>query len=142
MTREMLKLVGEANFKRSTLNAIEAFKKGKEKLTEKWPSITAENIRSFLMGDYSIAIPEEMKEEIENLNDIRKDAIKTEMHYAKASARLDGIQLPEQYISGEALDVFFAPETYRYYGFRVFQFFSWYEPWEETQLLAGKLFSI
>lgn len=132
--------VGTCNFNFSTLHRIERFRKDKDALLRDHPDITLAQVRQYLMGEGEL--PEEVCQKIDAMQEYRKAGIEREMHYARAQARYDGLAVPEKYVNGEMLDVYFSPETYRYYDFWVYSFFSWYEPWEEAALLTGPLFSI
>lgn len=132
--------VGTCNFAHSTLGYIREFRQGKDALLRDHPDITLAQVRQYLMGEGEL--PEEVRQKVDAMQEVRKDAIAREMSYAKAQARYDGLAIPEKYLTGEMLDVYFSPETYRYYDFWVYSFFSWYEPWEEGMLMMGPLFSI
>lgn len=139
---EMIMRPKKACFPFSTLRAIEKFRQGKDELEKEFPDLSWDKVRNFLENDITDGIPAVALEKVQHLNSIRKDAIQYRMAYAQDKARLDGIQIPEKYMTGDALDVFFSPEVYRYYDFWVYSFFSWFQPWEEAQLMAGPLFSI
>ncbi|MBQ2675095.1 MAG: hypothetical protein IJG07_10530 [Prevotella sp.] len=117
--------VGTCNFHMSTLSKIERFREGREELKRKYPDLTMAQVRAYLRGE----------------GDLPDDNCR-HMFYAREQAKKYKLKIPERYLTGESLDVFFAPECYRFYDFRIFSYFSWYEPWEETVLLTGPLFSI
>lgn len=132
--------VGTCRFAHSTLRTIEKFRKDKDDLLKDHPDITLAQVRQYLMGKGEL--PEKVRQKVDEMQEYRKAQIQYEMSYAKAQARYDGLEIPEKYVNGEVLDVYFAPETYRYYDFWLYSFFSWYEPWEEAVLLTGPLFSM
>lgn len=131
------------DFSVETLKAIKAFNDGIEGLKKDFPDIFLKEIRDFLKTGESDLLPEEVKRRAKELNDIRKESIEFQLSFVKDQAYDEGKEIPEEYVTGEALDVFFSPETYnKYFDFWVFRYFSWFEPWEEAQLLTESFFSI
>lgn len=130
------------NFAPSTIKAVKLFNTGLEQFKKKNPDISLFKAREYLNG--RLTLPKDTEDEIDNLNGIRKEAIQYQMSYADAQAKSEGITIPEKYITGQALDVYFAESTYRFYDFFVFKYFSWYEPWEEAYFTSeeAELFAI
>lgn len=128
------------DFGPGTLEGIEDFDRMRDEIHVSFPEVSLKQVREYLTGIGDL--PDSMKPVVEEMNQLRKDCIEYQMSWAKDFAEADGIEIPQEYLTGDALDVFFAPETYRFFDFTVYYHFSWYEPWEMIELLSGPLFSM
>lgn len=120
-----------ARFAPSTVKAIKSFEDGLYVFKKEYPEFPLDLIRKYLEG--KVKLPDDVEKQVNFLQEIRKNAIRYQMEYAKAEAESEGIKIPEKYLTGDALDVYFTENTYRFYDFYVYRFFSWYEPWEEAK---------
>ena len=129
-------------FAPSTIKAIKSFEDGLYVFKKEYPEFPLDLVRMYLEG--KAGLPDDVKKQVDFLQEIRKEAIRYQMEFAKAEAEAEGIQIPEKYLTGDALDVYFTENTYRYYDFYVYKYFSWYEPWEEAKFTGeeAELFGV
>lgn len=87
-------------------------KKFNEKLEELQKTISPATIRAYLLTESEqdvekvaekLNLSEKQIAQIEELDEIRKSGIRAEMQYALAQAQLNGVELPEDIISGRAV---------------------------------------
>ncbi|MBE5778803.1 MAG: hypothetical protein E7331_05665 [Clostridiales bacterium] len=116
-----------------TLKAALAFRRETEALGP-----ACEVVKDYVLRGRDIA--PELKAKAEELLALRSEAIRDEMYYLEARAKEAGIQLPEDFLDGTALDPIVEPELYRIGpNFQVFELFSWYDPLETARFCPRKI---
>lgn len=97
------------SYARSTYAKAKEFQK---KLKELQKTISPAIIRAYLLTKYEqnvdkvaekLHLREEQIAQIEELEALRRSGIQAEMRYARAQAKKNGILLPEQILSGQAV---------------------------------------
>ena len=97
------------SYARSTYAKAKEFQ---EKLKELQKTINPATIRAYLLTKYEqnvdkvaekLHLREEQIAQIEELEALRRSGIQAEMRYARAQAKKNGISLPEQILSGQAV---------------------------------------
>lgn len=97
------------SYARSTYAKAKEFQ---EKLKELQKTISPAIIRAYLLTKYEqnvdkvaekLHLREEQIAQIEELEALRRSGIQAEMRYARAQAKKNGILLPEQILSGQAV---------------------------------------
>ena len=97
------------SYARSTYAKAKEFQ---EKLKELQKTISPAVIRAYLLTKYEqnvdkvaekLHLREEQIAQIEELEALRRSGIQAEMRYARAQAKKNGILLPEQILSGQAV---------------------------------------
>lgn len=125
------------NFNRSTLQAAKDFEDRKKQIMQEH-DITQKDIREYLNGEKMIDDPE-LKRKIDELEAIREEAISNEMKCVVAKAHRTGIEIPEKYINGKALDPFLEPDLVSFSNyFSVYELFSYYDELEQANLVDNE----
>lgn len=120
----------EIDFEISTLRTIKEFQSGLKSLITKYPNFDFKSAIRFLeTGEKSNTIPEEAYDEILRLNELRKNAIQTEMSVAKARAKLNGEEIDPKYLDGSDFTYCFESEVYdKYSKFAIYNFLQFGPP--------------
>ena len=124
-----------------TLGRIKKFQEGIDELQKRGVSLAT--AREYLLSRESDVLSQEDKDLIDELERVRKKSIHFVMEMARREAADDGIEIPSRYLTGDTLEVVFAPETYRYEEFDIFSWFSWYTLTEKADIaMNSKLFRL
>lgn len=120
----------EIDFEISTLRTIKEFQSGLKSLIAKYPNFDFKSAINFLeTGEKSVTIPEEAYDELLRLNELRKNAIQTEMRVAKARAKLNGEEIDPKYLDGSDFTYCFESEVYdKYSKFAIYNFLQFGPP--------------
>ena len=120
----------EIDFEISTLRTIKEFQSGLKSLITKYPNFDFKSAINFLeTGEKSVTIPEEAYDELLRLNELRKNAIQTEMSVAKARAKLNGEEIDPKYLDGSDFTYCFESEVYdKYSKFAIYNFLQFGPP--------------
>lgn len=120
----------EIDFEISTLRTIKEFQSGLKSLITKYPNFDFKSAIKFLeTGEKSVTIPEEAYDELLRLNELRKNAIQTEMRVAKARAKLNGEEIDPKYLDGSDFTYCFESEVYdKYSKFAIYNFLQFGPP--------------
>lgn len=124
----------QVGFMRSTYRAIKEFNTGLEDIIKAFPNATLKKMREYLTSGDNGDMDEELCKELDRLERIREKAIKDEMFFLSAKAKSKGRIVPEDILSGRALDPIFDPTVYEISpDFQIFEFLSWYSGAEIAQ---------
>lgn len=92
-------------YARSTLDKSKEFSRRMEELGEKMPPELMRHY--YITGERLTDYDETLYKEVDELFAIRESGILGEMRYVKAQARVNGIELPEEALSGKSLRIGF-----------------------------------
>ncbi|MBE5793663.1 MAG: hypothetical protein E7323_03150 [Clostridiales bacterium] len=123
----------KTSFMFETLDAIRDFNEGLRALGDDY-----EKVRAYVLRGEEIS--EELKQKADALQALRSEAIQHEMFYLNARLQALGVELPQDFLDGTALDPVVEHALYKIDGnFMIFTMLSWYEPEEAIGFIPRQI---
>jgi len=124
------------DFELTTLKGMRDFRIIFDEIKSQYPNIPMKAAREYIKtGQKLPVIPNGFYEEVEKLYNKRREVIESVRMQISEQARKNGIDVPDEYLSGKNLSPFFEDDVYeKVPDLRIFEFLRIYSPEEIAQM--------